>query len=327
MRLLRRYAASIALLFSGLMSLSAPAQAQSFPAHPIYLIIPQGPGTGADVVGRMLGAKMGQALGQPVIIENRAGANGIMASTDVMRAPADGYTLLLTSVSLVSFNPALYKNTPYDPFKDFTFVGPVADASFVLVASRKQGINSWDDLVKRAKSEPGGLKFASGGVGNSTHLYAEMVSRQTHLRMQHIPYKTSSQALLSVVTGETDFMVSPTVVALPQLKSGTLTVLAQSGTERAPQLSDVPLVSELIPGMPALPGWYALVGPAKLPPAIVAQLEQALHGFLADPATRTTLLNQFLFPMQGDSNDIRKRAQDEAKLWGGLIKDLKITLD
>ena len=325
MHLLCRFAATIAVLLASLISTSA--QAQSFPSHPIYLIIPQGPGTGADVVGRMLGAKMTQALGQPVIIENKPGANGIMASTDVLRAPADGYMLLLTSVSLVCFNPSLYKNTPYDPFKDFTFIGPVADASFVLVASRKQGIDSWHDLVKHAKTQPGGLKFASGGVGNSTHLYAEMVARQAHLHMQHIPYKTSSQALLSVVTGETDLMVSPTVVALPQLKSGALAVLAQSGTERAPQLPDVPLVSELIPGMPALPGWYALVGPAKMPAAVVARLEQALRGFLADPAVKTSLLNQFLFPMPGDGKDIRERAQDEAKLWGGLIRDLNINLD
>jgi tripartite-type tricarboxylate transporter receptor subunit TctC len=321
MRLLRY---CFAFLLTGLAC--AAAWAQPFPAHPINLIIPQGPGTAGDAMGRMLGDKMAKTLGQPVIIQNRPGANGVMASMDVLRAPADGYTLLLTSVSLLCFNPSLYKDTPY-ALKDFTFIGPVADASFVLVGSRKRGIDSWDELTKRAAAHPDELKFASGGIGNSTHLYTELVARRAHMQLRHIPYKTSSQALLSVVTGETDLMVSTTAVALPQLKAGTLAVLAQSGTQRSPQLPDVPLFSELIPDMPALPGWYALVGPDKLPPDVVRRLEQALQGFLGDPAIAASLENQFLFPMSGGGEAMRKRAADEAAFWGDLIKDLNIKLD
>jgi tripartite-type tricarboxylate transporter receptor subunit TctC len=321
MRSLRYFSA---FLLAGLIS--ASAWGQSYPSHPINLIIPQGPGTAGDAMGRMLGEKMAKALGQAVIIQNKPGANGVMASMEVLRAPADGYTLLLTSVSLLCFNPSLYKNTPY-ALNDFTFIGPVADASFVLVGSRARGIDTWDELLKRAKAHPNDLKFASGGVGNSTHLYTELVARRTHLQLRHIPYKSSSQALLAVVTGETDLMVSTTAVALPQLKSGKLAILAQSGTERSPQLPDVPLFSELIPNMPALPGWYALVGPGKLPPDVVRKLEQALSGFLTDPAVKTSLRNQFLFPMSGSGDEMRKRAANEAAFWGGLIKELNISLD
>jgi tripartite-type tricarboxylate transporter receptor subunit TctC len=314
----------LAFLLSGLIP--ASALGQSFPSRPINLIIPQGPGTAGDAMGRKLGEKMALTLGQPVIIQNKPGANGVMASMEVLRSPSDGYTLLMTSVSLLCFNPSLYKDTPYE-LKDFTFIGPVADASFVLVGNRAHGIDSWDALLKRAKARPDDLKYASGGVGNSTHLYTEMIARLAHIHLRHIPYKSSSQALLSVVTGETDLMVSTTAVALPQIKAGKLAVLAQSGTARSPELADVPLFTELIPDMPALPGWYALVGPGKLPPDVARKLGLALQSFLSDPEIKTTLLNQFLFPMSGNGEDMRARAADEAAFWGGLIKDLDIKLD
>ncbi|HEY0884091.1 MAG TPA: tripartite tricarboxylate transporter substrate binding protein, partial [Ramlibacter sp.] len=243
----------------GLTFAAGVAAAQDFPTRPIRLVIPQAPGSGADAVGRMMADFMTKDLKQSVVVDNKPGANGIIASQLVQKEPADGYTLLLTSVSLVSFNQFLYKNVPYDPLKDFTFVAPVADASFVLMASTKSGIKSWDDLVKKAKAQPEGITYASAGTGNSTHLYTEMIALRSGMKLRHIPYKSSGPALMAVVSGETDVMTVVTATGLPQVKAGKVVALAQSGETRSPQMPNLPTLKELAPNIPALPGWYALV--------------------------------------------------------------------
>lgn len=304
-------------------SIFSLAAAQEFPTRPIKLVIPQAPGSGADVVGRMLAEHMTNSLKQTVIVDNKPGANGIIASQLVQREPADGYTLMLTSVSLVSFNQFLYK-MPYDPLKDFTFISPVADAGFVLVASLNSGIKSWDDLLKQAKAKPDDIKFASAGVGNSTHLYSEMIGLRSGVKLRHIPYKSSGPALLAVVSGEAELMTVTTATGLSQIKGGKVVALAQSGETRSPQLPDVPLLKELAPNLPALPGWYALIGPAKMDPKVTDKIALAVNQFLTDPPSAKKLTDLFLFPIPGTPADIQKRAESEAKTWGSLIGDLKI---
>jgi tripartite-type tricarboxylate transporter receptor subunit TctC len=321
----RRLLGSLACL--AIASICGLAAAQDFPARPIRLVIPQTPGSGSDVVGRMMADFMSKDLKQSVVVDNKPGANGIIASQLVQREQPDGYTVLLTSVSLVSFNQFLYKNVPYDPLKDFTFVAPVADAGFVVVASNASGIKSWDDLVKRAKAQPDGLTFASGGLGNSTHLYTEMIGLRSGFKLRHIPYKSSGPALLAVVAGEADIMTATTATALAQIKAGKVVGLAQSGEARSPQLPSLPLLKELTPNVPPLPGWYALVGPAKMDAMVTQKLAASVNRFLADPATKQKLVDQFLFPIPGTPGDIQKRAENEAHIWGGLIRDLKIQID
>jgi tripartite-type tricarboxylate transporter receptor subunit TctC len=320
------------LLLGSLASLALAAtcgiaQAQDFPSRPIKLVIPQAPGSGADVVGRMLADFMARDLKQTVVVDNKPGANGIIASQSVQREAPDGYTVLLTSVSLVSFNQFLYKNVPYDPLKDFTFVAPVADAGFVLVASNNSGIKSWDDLVKKAKAQPEGLTFASAGLGNSTHLYSEMIALRAGFKLRHIPYKSSGPALMAVVSGEADIMTVTTATGLAQIKAGKVVGLAQSGETRSPQLPDLPLLKELAPSVPALPGWYALVGPARMDPRVTQKLATTVNNFLADPVMKQKLIDQFLFPIPGTPAGIQRRAETEARVWGGLIRDLKIQID
>lgn len=300
------------------------AAADDFPSRPIRLVIPQAPGSGADLVGRMLAESMARDLKTSVVVDNKPGANGIIASQLVEREPADGYTVLLTSVSLVSFNQFLYKNVPYDPLKDFTFVAPVADAGFVVVASKASGITSWDDMIGKAKAHPGQLTFASAGTGNSTHLYTEMIALRNGLKLRHIPYKSSGPALLAVMSGEADLMTVTTATGLAQIKNGKVVGLAQSGEARSPQLPELPLLKELTPDVPPLPGWYALVGPAKLDARVTQKLAASVNHFLADPVARQKLVNLFLFPIPGTPAGIQQRAEDEARLWGGLIRDLKI---
>lgn len=303
------------------------ARADDYPSRPVKLVIPQAPGSGADVVGRLLGDFMSKELRQAVVIDNKPGANGIIASQMVAKEPADGYTVMLTSVSLVSFNQFLYKNVPYDPIKDFTLIAPVSDASFVVVASNSSGIKSWDDLVKRAKANPETVTFASAGTGNSTHLYTEMIALRSGFKVRHIPYKSSGPALLAVVAGETDIMTVTTATGLAQIKAGKVVGLAQSGDARSPRLPTLPLLKEVAPTVPSLPGWYALVAPAKLDARITQKLAAAVNNFLSDPATKAKLVDQFLFPIPGTSADLQKRAEADAKIWGGLIRDLKIQMD
>jgi tripartite-type tricarboxylate transporter receptor subunit TctC len=326
MRITRRLLLG-SLACCGLACSATVFAAPDFPTRPIKLVIPQAPGSGADVVGRMLADFMARDLKQPVVIDNKPGANGIIASQLVQREAPDGYTVLLTSVSLVSFNQFLYKTIPYDPLKDFSFVAPVADAGFVLVASNASGIKSWADLVKKAKEKPDGLTFASAGLGNSTHLYTEMIALRSGLKLRHIPYKSSGPALMAVVAGEADVMTVTTATGLAQIKAGKVVGLAQSGDARSPQLPELPLLKELTPNVPALPGWYALVAPAKLDPKVTQVLAASVNRFLADPAMKQKLVDQFLFPIPGTPADIQKRAENEARVWGGLIRDLKIQID
>jgi tripartite-type tricarboxylate transporter receptor subunit TctC len=321
----RRLLGSLASLV--LASASGAVSAQDFPSRPVELVIPQAPGSGADMVGRLLAEFMTRDLGQPVVVQNKPGANGIIASQLVQGKPADGYTVLLTSVSLVSFNQFLYKNVPYDPLKDFTFVAPVTDAGFVLVASKDSGIKSWDELMERAKAGPGDLTFSSAGLGNSTHLYMEMIALRSGIELRHIPYKSSGPALLAVASGETDLMTVTTATGLAQIKAGKVVGLAQSGEERSPQLPDLPLLKEVSPDVPALPGWYALVGPQNLDPKATEVLAASVNRFLTDPEMKQKLIDQFLFPIPGTPAQIQQRAEEEAAVWGGLIRDLKIQIN
>ncbi len=309
-------------------AISFCAAAQDYPTRPIKIIVPQGPGSGADVVSRMLADSMTRELGQAVVVENKPGANGIIASSLVLKEPPDGYTLLQTSVSLVSFNQFLYKNVPFDAIKDFTFVAPIADASFAVVVSNKSGIKTWQELLARAKANPDSITYGSAGPGNSTHLYAEMIAKQNGIKLRHIPYKGSSPALLAVVSGEVDLMVVPTVVGAGQITAGDKVVtLAQSGLVKSPQLQNVPLLKDLAPNVPPLPGWYALVGPAKMDPKVVDKLAAAVNKFLADPAAQAKLRTLFVEPIPGTPAGIQKRGETEAQVWGGLIRDLKIQAD
>ncbi len=325
LKICRQLFASI--LYLGFATVVTQAQAQDFPSRPIKLVIPQAPGSGADLVGRMLAEHMSKTLKQPVVVDNKPGANGIIASQLVQREQPDGYTLMLTSVSLVSFNQFLYKNVPFDPLKDFTFISPVADAGFVLIASVNSGIKSWDELIKKSKARPDVLTFASAGVGNSTHLYSEMIGLRSDIKIRHIPYKSSGPALMAVVAGEADLMTVTTATGLGQIKTGKVVALAQSGESRSAQLADVPLLKELAPNMPALPGWYALIGPAKMDATVTQKISAAVNQFLTDPPIAQKLNDQFLFPIPGTPADIQKRAESEAVIWGGLIGDLKLQID
>ena len=305
-----------------------PAQAQdAFPSRPIRLIVPQPTGTGGDIVARMMGDKFKQDLGQSVIVDNRAGANGVIAMAFLAKQPPDGYTLLLAGVSQMSFNHHLYKDATFDTSKDFTYVSPTVEVPFVLIASKKSGVRTFADLMELSKTKPGGVNFASGGVGNSTHLAMEMLAIRAGMKASHVPYGGSSGALLSVVSGETDVMVSPLPIALPHITSNAVTPVAMVSAARSTQAPAVPTLKETGVDMPIMPGWYALIGPAGMDPKVAQKLYASVQKMFAEPEVKARLDGLSMFVVGGTAAAARERGANDSKIWGDLIREQKIQLN
>ncbi|MFC7739378.1 Bug family tripartite tricarboxylate transporter substrate binding protein, partial [Roseomonas sp. GCM10028921] len=249
---------AMAALAAGTGPIARSTRAQgSFPTQPIRLIVSQAAGSNTDVVARLMAEPMARRLGQPVVVENRAGANGVIATTLIKQQRPDGHTIALVGVSLLTFNPYLYSNLPYDSARDFTYVAPVSDTPFVLVVGPRSGMGSLADLVARARVQPGRLTFSSAGIGNSTHLATEMLADRTGIQLTHVPYSGTSQALTAVMTGEVDLMISVLGNALPQIRDRTLVPLATVAAARSPDLPELPTLIEAGVDAPVMPGWLA----------------------------------------------------------------------
>lgn len=314
----------------GAASLLAPSQiwAQSaWPTRPVKLVVPQGAGSGSDVIARLLSDRLAQFFGQAVVVENNPAANGLVALGALAKAPADGYTLTLAGVSQIAFNQALYKSLPYDALKDFTFLAPVADTPFVLVSSNKSGIKTFPQFIEQAKKKSGELTYGSAGIGNSTHIAMELIAATAGVKLMHIPYKGSAAALTAVLAGEVDLMVSVVGTALPQVQSGKVQAVAVLGSNRITQWPQVPTVKETGLSVPPMPGWYAIVGPAHLDAKIVATFNAALQKVMSDPAVKSTLSELSLTAMSGGEAEMRQRATDDQAYWGSFIQKNNIRVE
>jgi tripartite-type tricarboxylate transporter receptor subunit TctC len=263
---------------------------------------------------------MGRALGQTVVVDNRPGANGVLAVNALKQARPDGSAVLLGGVSLFSFNPNLYSKLPYDAARDFTYIAPTVDTALILVAGPKSELTTVAQLVERAKVEPDRLTYASVGIGNSTHLSMEMLTDTAGIRMTHVPFNGSGPSVTSVMTGETDCMVIPLVTALPQVQSGNLAALAMLTRDRVTALPQVPTLKELgLEGL-VMPGWYALVGPAGMPEPVVERINAAVRAALEDPTVAKALRDQYLEPMRGSAQFVRDSVAKDSADWGIFIR-------
>ena len=317
-----------AALISVLPLLSSAAHAQStYPDRPIRLIVPQSAGSGGDVVARLLSEKIGAALGASVVVENKPGANGIVATSYVAKSAPDGYTLLLAGVSQMSFNPKLYKNLPYDAGKDFTYVAPVVDTPFVLVAGKSSPFKTLAQLVAAAKASPDSVTYASAGAGNSTHLSTEMIAAGANIKLKHVPYKGSGPALNAVIGGQVDIMTSVLGSALPQIQGGNVVPLAVLASEHASDLPNVPTLKEAGIQAPSMPGWFAVVGPAGMDAAVVGKLNGAIQAAITEPAINKRLKDLYFIPLQGTAEQMRARADEDAKVWGDFIARTGVQVD
>lgn len=290
-----------------------------FPNQPVRMVVPLAAGTLTDVIARLLAEAMARDLGQPVVVENRGGANGNLAAAYLKQQRADGHAVMLAGVSMFAFNPFLYANLAYEPARDFTYIAPVVNTPFMLVASRRSGIATVAQFLERARARPGELTYASAGNGNSTHLAMEMVAEAADIRLTHVPYSAVSP-VNSLIAGETDSMLSVVGSLLPHIRSGAIVPLAVLLDARAPDLADVPTLREAGLQTPTMPGWYALVGPAGMPEEPTTRLNAALQKALQDPAVRQRLREIYLDPIEGSPATIRESFERDSETWGAFIR-------
>ncbi len=300
------------------------AWAETWPARPVRLVVPQAGGSGNDVLARALAEQLGQRWGQAVVVENRPGANGVVAVQYVKGQPADGYTLFFAGVSNLAFNPLLYRKLSYDPQRDLAGVAMLANSPFVLVASPRLGVHSFADFLKLARARPGALSYASGGIGNSTHLAMALVAERTGLRMLHVPFNGGGGST-SLMAGDTPVMMNVVAGVQPYIAGGKLVPLAVTGAHRLGALPGVPTFGELGYDV-AVPGWYAIVARAGTPAALVERINADINAVIGSAAFRDKLANQFLEPIQGPPALVFQTMQRDAAAWAPLIRRLDISL-
>jgi len=268
--------------------IATSATAQDYPTKPIRVIVPLSPGSGADIAGRIVAKHMSEALGQPIVVDNRTGAGGIIGTQVVAKATPDGYTLMVQSASHAS-NPAIYKSLPYDPLKDLVDVALLGVTPYVMVTAPAGPYRSLKALVDAARAKPGELPFASAGLGSVTHLAAENLAQLAGVKMIHVPYKGSPEAIADSAAGRTTFYLAPINTAIGLLRDGRLAALGVSTRKRLTLLPDVPSISEQ--GYPDydMKLWFGMWAPAGTPPAIV----QKLNALVATILQRREVQEQF----------------------------------
>jgi len=318
---------------AGLLALAAtlpahlPAHAQgAYPNRPVRIVVPLPPGGVVDTVARLLSPMLKEQLGQPIVVENIAGAGGTIGAGVVAKAPADGYTLLLV-YDTFAVNPHVYKKLPFDSFKDLAPVMEVVKIPLVLAANGKLPVNNLKELAEWGKTRPNGINYSSGGAGSSGHLAAELLRGSLGANMAHIPYKGGGPALMAAVAGETDFTILGTLVTVPQIKAGNLKALAVLGKKRTAPLPNVATAAEQgLAGFDAS-SWIGLLVPAGTPAAVLARIHAAFEQALKHPSV--------VAKMAEDGNDIIASTpeqfgaflvQDSAR-WAKVIRDNNIQLD
>jgi tripartite-type tricarboxylate transporter receptor subunit TctC len=316
------------VLAATLLLLPASARAAEWPERTVRMIVPFVAGAGADTVGRTFAEELAKTLGQPVVVDNKGGAGGLMGTAEGARAPADGYALLLTSQGTTVFNIGLYKAPGYDPLKDLVPVSVTGVLPNVLVVSPANPAATVADLVAQARAKPGELTYGSSGVGSSLHMSGVVLEQRTGVRLQHVPYRGAPAAVLAVVNGEVTmgFFNAPTV--LGQIKAGKLKALAVTGRNRSAMLPDVPTMIEA--GLPdfVVAGWLGFAVPAKTPGAIVSRLNAEINRIGQDPQIREKLLAQgFEMLPPGSPEAARKLIEDDQALWLPIIRQSGATAE
>jgi tripartite-type tricarboxylate transporter receptor subunit TctC len=305
---------------------AATAYAQaSYPSRPVRLVVSQAPGGSSDTIARMWAEHAGKAIGATIVVENKPGAGGLIAAQNALNAPADGYTLLLGSVSLMVLNQFTYKPLPYNPEKDFVGVSMLTTVPFVLSANPATGIQTLKDLTEKAKAAPGKLNFASAGLGNSTHLAVELVDNALGISMTHIPYKGEADGVLATIGGQTEVMAPVYGTALPHIKNHKLNPLAVLSPQRTPELPDVPTLGELgVKGFDNM-GWSAVVARAGTPADIVEKLNKATQAFHKSPDVQAKLKTMGVIPLSGPSTLVMETTVRDAKAWGPTLESLNLS--
>ena len=317
------------ILFTGVLfgGFASPALAQSYPSKPMRVIVPWTPGGTADILARLLAQRLGEGFGQQVLVDNRPGASGQIGTDVVVKSPPDGYTLLLGTTAPNSTAPSLYPKLAYDPLKDFAPISLVALTFYVLSVNPAVPVKNVQELVKLAKARPGQLNFSSPGSGTPNHLSGEMFKTQAGIRMQHIPFKGSAQAIADVIGGQIPLNFENIAVVLPHIKANKVRALGVTSPQRSPFLPEVPTIAESgYPGFEAV-GWFGLMAPAATPREIVAKLNAETVRILnlPDVSTRIQGLGAQVKPTSVAEFESFNRAQ--IVKWAKVIRDSGAQVD
>lgn len=308
---------------------AAPSVARgqdTWPTKPVTLVVPQAAGGANDTVARAFGARLSIALGQAVVIENRAGAGGNVGTALVARAPKDGYTLMLTAQSAQTINPWLYRNTGFDPVKDFEPVMSVATAPYLLVANPSFPASTLKDLIAYAKTRPGRIDYASAGNGTLNHLLGVMLNQQAGLHLVHIPYRGAAAAATDVVSGQVPITFGSFPGVIPFVKSGQLKVLGVATERRTRLAPDVPTLHETLPGLHAN-SWYGLFAPAGTPKFVVDRIAAEGAKVMNDASLVERLAGQGAEPAPSTPAQLATLLRDDLKRWQGIVKVSGATID
>lgn len=299
---------------------------ESWPTKPVTIIVPQAAGGANDTVARAFGQRLSVAIGQPVVIENRTGAGGNVGTVAAARAPKDGHTLMLTAQSAQTINPALYKNTGFDPIKDFEPVMSVATAPYLLVAHPSFPARDLREFIAYAKTRPGRIDYASAGNGTLNHLLGVMLNSRAGLHLVHIPYRGAAAAATDVVAGQVPITFGSFPGVMPFVKSGQLKVLGVATEKRTRLAPELPTLNETLPGLFAN-SWYGLFAPAGTPKAVVDRIAAEGNKVMNDPALIERLAGQGAEPAPSTPAELTRLLRDDLTLWAGIVKASGATVD
>lgn len=298
--------------------------ADEYPSRPIHLIVPYAAGGSADSTARILATRIGKALGQSVVVENRGGGGAIIGAEFVNKSEPDGYTLLLGQSGPISINPAVYKSLPYDPVTDFAPVSLTTTYPYVMVVNAALGVKTLKEFVALAKNKPGELNYGTTGVGSSNHLVTELFASRAGIKMTHIPYRGTAVAVTDLLAGQVQVVFSDPISALQYVKSGALIALAVTSKDRSPVAPEVPTISESgYPGFDAI-AWHGILAPANTPPAIVAKLNAEIVKALNDPDTRSLLETQAIQIVASSPQAFASFIKQDIATWKDVADQAKI---
>jgi putative tricarboxylic transport membrane protein len=300
------------------------SRADDYPSHPIRLVVPYAPGGGADAVARVVAKRVGETIGQPIVIENRGGAGSIIGTDIVAKADPDGYTLLLGQSGPISINPAVYKDLRYDPVKDFAPVTMTTAYPYILVVNAKSPAKSLQELVSLAKSKPGALNYGTTGIGAANHLVTELFSGKAGIKMAHVPYRGTALAVADLIGGQVDLVFGDPISVLSHLQAGTLRALAVTSKQRSPVAPEVPTISESgYPGFDAI-AWHGILAPARTPASVVARLNAEIVKALQDPETKTLLTNQAMQTVGNSPEEFAAFIKQDIAIWKAVATEADV---
>jgi tripartite-type tricarboxylate transporter receptor subunit TctC len=316
-----------ALACSLALAASAGAWAQSYPAKPVRFIVPFPPGGSADILARAIGQKAGDGLGQSFVVENRPGAGTAIGAEALAKSPADGYAVMIGTVSSHAINPALNPKLAYDPVKDFTPISLVASIPFAMIVHPSVPAKSVPEFISLAKSKPGSLNYSSAGNGTSNHLAGELLKSMAGIDIVHVPYKGSAPALNDLVAGQVSLMFDLVLTAAPHVKSGAVRGLAVTGAKRSSALPELPTVAESgVPGY-EVSAWFGIFAPAGVPQPLVQRLNAEFVKALQQPDLRQRLASQGAEPLTSTPDEFATYLRAEIAKWAKVVKDSGMKVD